>query len=266
MGTASPLPTKQEIKDYWETHPPGPWYTRHPKGTREYFDEIERHRYGHMYRYLPERFELDRHPGERVLEVGCGIGTDALRFARSGALVTGIDLTEEAICQSRARFALYGLPGRFEVMDAEQLAFPEASFDVVYSFGVLHHTPDTQRAIHEVHRVLRPGGRALIMLYYKRSYGYYFTFLFRRGVVLGELLRHSMDEVLNRHAEYKDRAPLVKVYTKAEARRLFARFSSVEFSLGAARGPGGISERLPLPVFDWLAARAGFNLCIKAVK
>jgi ubiquinone/menaquinone biosynthesis C-methylase UbiE len=259
-------PTKKEVRDYWETHPPGPWYTAKPKGGREYFDEITRHRYGHMYRYLPEAFELYRHPGERVLEVGCGIGTDGLEWARGGARYVGLDLTREAVGQARQRFGLYDQPQRFLQGDAENLPFRDASFDVVYSFGVLHHTPDTQRAIDEVHRVLRPGGRALIMLYHKHSYGYYFTFMFRQGILGLELLRHTMDEVLNRHAEYKDRAPIVRVYTRREARALFRRFARVELSLGAARGPGGISERLPLPVFDWLARHAGFCLTIKATK
>ena len=259
-------PTKSAIKDYWETHAPGQWYSRRRKGEREYYDEIEAHRYGHMYRYLPELFELDRHRGEKVLEVGCGIGTDALRWAKGGAEVTAIDLTEEAIAEATRRFALYGLRADLRVGDAESLPFADGAFDLVYSFGVLHHTPDTQRAIDEIHRVLRPGGRAFVMLYNRRSYTWYVSFLLFKGIFRGELLRHSLREIMHRHAEYKDRAPLVKCYTRPQAAALFARFSRLELHVNAACGPGGISERLPRPVFEWLARRWGFNLCIKATK
>jgi ubiquinone/menaquinone biosynthesis C-methylase UbiE len=266
MDETAAAPAKEQIKEYWESHAPGQWYSRKPKGGRDYYDEIERHRYGRMYRYLPEVFELDRHPGSRVLEVGCGIGTDALRWARGGARVTAVDLTEEAISEARRRFELYGYDADLRVADAERLPFEDGSFDLVYSFGVLHHTPDTQRALDEIHRVLKSGGRAHVMLYHRSSYTWYVSFLLFKGILRGELLRHSIREIMHRHAEYKDRTPLVKCYTRREAAALFSRFATVSFSVNAARGPGGISERLPLPVFDWIARRWGFNLCIKATK
>src|SRR5205085_12269324 len=103
--------------------------------------------------------------------------------------------------------------------------FPDATFDVVYSNGVLHHTPDTQRAIDEVHRVLRPGGVAKVMLYNKSSIYYWLHLMFRFGLLHGELLRHTPEQIMSRHVEYSDTGalPLVRAYTPAEVRRMFGR-------------------------------------------
>jgi ubiquinone/menaquinone biosynthesis C-methylase UbiE len=101
------------------------------------------------------------------------MGTDLLQLARRGMRVTGIDLTEEGINLARKRFELYQIPAELKIDDAENLSFPDNTFDVVYSFGVLHHTPDTQKAIDEVRRVLVPGGLAVIMLYNRNSLNYY---------------------------------------------------------------------------------------------
>ena len=109
---------------------------------------------------------------DSILEIGCGIGTDGAQFAKAGADYTGIDLTEAAIDLARRRFAVSGLNGEFRVSDAEKLGFPGDSFDLVYSHGVLHHTPDIEAAVSEIRRVLKPGGRALVMLYHRGSYNY----------------------------------------------------------------------------------------------
>jgi ubiquinone/menaquinone biosynthesis C-methylase UbiE len=121
-----------------------------------------------------------------VLEVGCGLGTDGAQFAKAGAVYTGIDLTDAAIDLAKRRFELFQLPGTFRVADAERLDFPDNTFDIVYSHGVLHHTPDTAAAVREVHRVLRPGGKAIVMLYHRDSYNYRvnISMLRRTGVQL----------------------------------------------------------------------------------
>ena len=104
-----------------------------------------------------------------VLEIGIGLGADHQLFAEAGARLTGIDLTERAIDHVRRRFDAFGLQSDLRVINAERLPFPEQSFDLVYSWGVLHHTPDTMRAVSETRRVLRPGGRARVMIYHRRS-------------------------------------------------------------------------------------------------
>lgn len=220
----SPTKDKHIIQSYWEGKLPQRWYSRKKPGSREYFDEIERERFTTQYPFLLRDAEFDRHAGEKVLEIGCGIGTDSLMFAKHGAKIFGVDLTENAIGTTTRRFSLYGCKGRFRRMDAEQLEFPENHFDFVYSFGVLHHTPDTQQAIHEVWRVLKPGKSTVIMLY-ARGWMYYLFFPLWHGLLRGELFRMGWRDIVHKHYEVEGNVPLVRVYTRKGATQLFSRFS-----------------------------------------
>src|SRR6185503_2725620 len=154
---------KRRTREQWGTNPCGAHAAGDLEvGTREYFDAIEAYRYNVDSPWLKEAVGFDRFQNRRLLEIGFGTGTDLLQFARAGALVTGVDLTPRSIEIARRRFVIYGQQGEFLIGDGENLSFPDESFDVVYSFGVLHHTPDTARAIREVHRVLRPRGQAIV--------------------------------------------------------------------------------------------------------
>src|SRR5713101_72381 len=213
---------KQRAREQWTHDPAGAVYGReHEFGTREFFEAVERHRYTEYAPWMPEVMGFHDFAGARLLEVGCGMGTDLLQFARGGAKVTGVDLTPRSIEISRQHLAVYGEGGDFAITDGESLPFADESFDVVYSWGVLHHTPDTGRAVREVHRVLRPGGQARIMLYSRRSW-----------VAVGLWLRHALargrpdrtlSDVLSRHLE----SPGTQAFTGREIRRLFDSFSSV---------------------------------------
>ena len=160
---------------------------------------------------FPPRPVLHNAKDLAVLEVGCGLGTDGAQFAKAGANYTGIDLTDAAVDLARRRFELFQLPGTFRVADAERLDFPDNTFDIVYSHGVLHHTPDTAAAVREIHRVLRPGGKAVVMLYHRDSYNYRVNIsMLRRtgvqllrwnaGVKLVHLLTGEPEESLREHA------------------------------------------------------------------
>jgi len=143
-----------KVKDFWEKNTPQYWYSNKQNSTREYFDELQLIRYSKTYPYLKTKAEFELHRGKKVLEIGCGQGTDLLQFAKNGADVTGVDLTEGAIEKSKELFNVYGLPAILLTANAEKLdEFEENTFDVVYSFGVLHHTPNTEKAVTEVHRV-----------------------------------------------------------------------------------------------------------------
>ncbi len=107
------------------------------------------------------------------MEIGCGNGADGVLFTRNGANYTGVDLTQTAVDATRDHFGILGLEGRFWIENAEDLSYEDNAFDMVYTFGVLHHTPNPQRAADEVYRVLRPGGKAILMLYHKYSFNYY---------------------------------------------------------------------------------------------
>src|ERR687886_677209 len=161
---------KQRAREQWSEDPCGEFYGREQEfGTREFFDRVERHRYEEYAPWMPSVMGFNEFKGARLLEIGCGMGTDLLQFARGGAHVTGVDLTPRSVEISKARFRLYDMPGDFAITDGERLPFADESFDVVYSNGVLHHTPGTEKAVREVHRVLRPGGTAKGMLYHRDS-------------------------------------------------------------------------------------------------
>lgn len=263
---------KQRAREQWEQDPCGAVYGRDEEfGTREFFDEVERYRYQEYAPWMPEVMGFNEFRGKRLLEVGCGMGTDLLQFARGGALCTGVDLTPRSIEISRHRFALYGMPGDFLITDGERLPFPEESFDVVYSNGVLHHTPDTAGGIREIHRVLKSGGIAKVMLYYRHSLNYWGEMILHRGVLRGELLRgRSPEQIMSRWVEYNEQGaqPLVKVYSRGQARKLFKNFSDVNFQIEQmTRGElyllnPFISDKL----FRFLRTHFGWNLIITARK
>jgi ubiquinone/menaquinone biosynthesis C-methylase UbiE len=177
--------------------------------------------------FMAEAVGFDRYPGRDLLEIGCGLGTDLLQFARGGARVTGLDLTVRSVALARNRLDLEDVPGTFLTGDAENLPFPDASFDVVYSFGVLHHTPDTARAVREIRRVLRPGGEAGTMLYHSNSSHYYL------GYPLTMLSRLRGGEKLMGRSEYfriydGEENPLGKAYTRRQVRELFEEFEIID--------------------------------------
>jgi SAM-dependent methyltransferase len=165
------------------------------------------------------RFEETR--GVRVLEIGVGLGADHQRFAAAGADLYGMDLTERAVEHTRRRLAAFGLASNLTVGDAEALDFPDEQFNLIYSWGVLHHTPDTPQAISEVWRVLKPAGVARIMLYHKWSL--VGLMLWLRYGLLALRLCLTLTSLYARYLE----SPGTKAYSVAEARRLFSAFREV---------------------------------------
>lgn len=262
---------KQRAREQWSANPCGAHVARDREfGTCEYFDAIEHHRYVNYAPWMKQAIGFDRYAGKRLLEVGFGTGTDLLQFARGGAIVTGIDLTPRSIEIARRRFEVYGFTGEFAIGDGENLSFPEASFDAVYSFGVLHHTPDTHHAVSEIHRVLKPGGIAIVMLYHRASLYYLGSIIFKHGLLRGELLKDTPEEILSRHVEYSDTEgrPLVKAYTRAEARRRFGAFRgcAIQANQLTRRELRPVGRLIPEALFQWLARNFGWNLLITATK
>ena len=160
---------KGQVRDYWNRQACGTEFSRGEKYSRRYFDRIEQHRYA----VVPEIFsfaQFTRAHDKKVLEVGVGAGTDFLQWVRAGARATGVDLTTEAIAHVERRLELYGLQAEeVRVADCEKLPFEDGRFDLVYSCGVIHHTPDTRRALDEIVRVCRPGGQVKVMVYHRHS-------------------------------------------------------------------------------------------------
>jgi ubiquinone/menaquinone biosynthesis C-methylase UbiE len=289
---------KERVRAFWQANPCGVKFADAAPGTRRFYELVEAHRYTKEW-HIPIAAGFAGTRGLKVLEIGSGLGTDGAQFAEAGAEYTGVDLTEASVDLARKRFELFNLPGTFKVADAENLNFESESFDLVYSHGVLHHTPDTRQAIAEVHRVLRPGGRAEVMLYHRDSYNYRvnISMLRRAGAQLlkwesGVKLVHRMTgeplESLRAHArllktekqsylesseflsQNTDGAgnPLARVYSREEARELFADFSEVKLQTYFLnkRWLPVMGSLLSRSLESRLAARWGWHLWIYAKK
>ena len=263
---------KLRAREQWGQDPCGSNHGReHESGSREFFDAIERHRYSEYAPWMPQLMEFQNFRDARLLEVGCGMGTDLLQFSRGGARCVGVDLTPRSIEITQHRFQLYGADGAFMISDAEHLPFLDESFEVVYSNGVLHHTPDTAGAIREVHRVLRPGGVAKVMLYHRNSLNYWVDIVLRHGVLRAEFLRgRSAEEIMSRVIEYSDHGatPLVKVYSRKEARSLFSLFKDVVVDVEQLTRAElrFLSPLVSESMLDKLRKRIGWNVIVTAVK
>ena len=259
---------KEQVQDQWNYNPVGSHYaTATTAHTLEWFHEVEAHRYGTYAPWMPEVMEFDRHADHDVLEIGAGMGTDLAQFARQGARVTDVDLSGGHLALAQENFAKRGLEGRFVHHDAETLPFPDASFDVVYSNGVLHHTPNTKSVIGEIRRVLKPGGKAIIMMYAEHSIHYWRELVKKLGLDHDLLKSHSMGEIMSRYVEISqnDARPLVKVYTAARLKALFEGFEDravYKRQLMPSEVPGALAW-LPL---DLNARLMGWNVIIKARK
>ena len=206
---------KTEVKAFWNRGSCDTQHAQAPKFSREYFDQIEQRRYA-TSSLIHSFAQFTRYHGKRVLEVGFGAGADFVQWLKAGAVASGVDLTEEALSNLTHWIELAGLtsPERLEVADAESLPFPTDSFDLGYSWGVLHHTPKTERAIAELVRVVRRGGEIKIMLYNRYS-------IYALRCWLASALRRgkpwkSLRWVLRNHLESVG----TKAYTRTEIRRM----------------------------------------------
>lgn len=244
---------KEEVRRFWEAAPCGTSTAAAEPGSPEFFAQVERERY-RLEPFIPRFAEFEQWRGKRVLEVGVGLGTDFVQFARAGAEAVGVDLTEAAVESVRLRLSSEGLEADVRVADAESLPFPDAGFDLVYSWGVLHHTPDTTRALAEIRRVLRPDGEARIMLYSRRSWVALGVWL-RYGLGRGRPHR-SASALIADHME----SPGTKAYTRAELDALFAGFGDVR--LRFFRTP--YDRRVAGPLVRLLPERYGWFVGIVA--
>jgi ubiquinone/menaquinone biosynthesis C-methylase UbiE len=211
--SATSAEAKEQVRSFWSRTPCGSWDATAPEGTAEYYAQVEARRY-ELEPFIARYAEFAQARDRKVLEIGVGLGTDHALFARAGAEMHGVDLTERSIELVRRRLDNEGLSSELRVADAERLPFEDESFDIVYSWGVLHHTPDTPAAFREAIRVLRPGGRLCAMVYSRHAWVSYGMWL-RNGPLSGRPLR-SISDVLHHHMESLG----TKGYTKREARRL----------------------------------------------
>ena len=202
------------------------------KDTIDYFLNVEEDRYAQQGWAL-EYFGFDHYSGKKVLEIGVGQGTDLMQFAKAGADCYGVDITDNHLELTRKNFYLRGKQVDLSKTDATQLPFPANYFDCVYSFGVLHHIPEIEKVLDEVHRVLKPGGQLMIALYHKWS-AFHFAILLRNGLLRGWLFSKGYDGLLatiEKGADGIHTKPYVKLYSKRDVANLMADFLIADISI-----------------------------------
>jgi ubiquinone/menaquinone biosynthesis C-methylase UbiE len=225
---------KEEVREFWNADPCG---TRYLEG-KEGFDAHARARYA-MEPYIFDFAQFQGARGLKVLEIGVGMGADYLEWLKAGALATGVDLSAASIERARRRCQLAGYQPDLRVSDAEQLPFADDTFDVVYSYGVMHHSPNTSKCIREAWRVLKQEGQARIMVYHHPSITGAMLWL-RYGIFRGKSLRQSVFD----HLE----SPGTKTYTRNEVLSLLGGFKDVQMKL--AFSPGDLLLNQPSPRFE----------------
>jgi SAM-dependent methyltransferase len=241
---------KARIRDHWDREPCGTrWIVS--DDPRERLREAEEFRYA-VEPHIPPFARFSESHGLRVLEIGVGPGTDYVQWLRNGASAVGVDMSPGSLAEARSRVEAEGLAGELLQADAERLEFPDESFDVVYSYGVLHVSPDTPAAIREVHRVLKPGGEARLMIYHVPSW----TGLLLWAVHGAAKLRPWLTprQAIYDHLE----SPGTKAYTLAEARQLLADFADVK--VWTTLQPGDLLAMTPSDRYQGRLARLAWAL------
>lgn len=256
-------PTIQEVAAYWDARPCNIRHSPAEVGTREYFDQVEQRKY-FVEPHIKEFANFPQWQGKRVLEIGCGIGTDAINFARAGAIYTGTDLSSESLALARKRFEVFGLKGDLIHGNAEQLneVLPDRpKFDLIYSFGVMHHTPDPLAALRSARQFAHEQTELRIMLYARNSWK-------------AAMIEAGMDQ-----PEAQSGCPIAFTYTYEEVRRLLqaAAFRVVEvrqdhifpYQVEPYRNYEYIREpwfqSMSAPMFRALEETFGWHMLIKAV-
>lgn len=271
--------------EWWENHPMTyDWEDEKctGEGTKEWFEEIDREFWD-----ISKPFAHPNYPActpfsrlidynsladKQVLEIGCGMGSHAHELAKSGAVITAIDLTQKAVQMTQSRFELFGVDNAtVQQADAERLPFPDDSFDFVWSWGVIHHSANTHCIVQEIKRVLKPGGKVAVMIYHRNSTRYYLHGLYQ-GICKGKFLRYRTLYAVN--MTFTD-GYIARHYTRRDAKQLFLGFRSVKTKVMDSAVPsicpgwGRLTRMLPKmlnPFNQWINNRWGWFLFVEAEK
>jgi len=219
---------KRKIKEYWEKATPMVFVPE-----RWPYEKKREFRYG-LQDYMHRVFGFKDWVGRRVLDYGCGAGIDSLEFARHGALVTAVDITDNAVMATRSLSDEAGISlDVVQIEEGHSLPFDTGAFDCVYSFGVLHHIPVVDDVMLELARVLKPGGTIMAMLYHQNSLLYAYSIIYQHGIAEGLLEKgYKEKDLVGMFSERFVGCPYTRVYTKAEAHEFFSRFfADVEVSV-----------------------------------
>jgi SAM-dependent methyltransferase len=210
------MATNAQVRDYWNAHIHDLDVSAHQPGTREFFQDLEQYHFEKLH-HLPRLIDFDGYRGQRVLDVGCGAGTDLARFVKGGAIGAGVDISPSAVVLARQNFAQQRLEADLHEADGERLPFADESFDFVFAHGVVQYTANDKALVNECRRVLKPGGTAVFQVYNRISW------------------LNALSKVMKVPLEHED-APVLKRYSAAEFTALLTGFRHVRI----------VEERFPV--------------------
>ena len=273
MAATADTTVIDQVRAYWNRRPCNIRHSTKPVGTREYFDEVEARKY-FVEPHIPKFADFERWRGKKVLEIGCGIGTDSINFARAGADVTVVDLSDESIELCKKRFEVFGLRAKFYSGDAEHLSefVPIEKYDLVYSFGVIHHTPHPDRVFEQIKAYCKPATELRVMLYTKWSWKVLWII-----AVYGNGAFWRSDELVAENSEAQFGSPVTFTYSFDGVRKLMSGYEVVDIRKDHIF-PYKIDKYvkyeyqwvwyfrwLPMPWFRWLEQRLGWHTLITAL-
>jgi len=269
---------KQATRATWDANPAG--WSHAPDqqiGSKAFFERARLARLNDEIPFIKELIPWDTVADKRVLEIGCGAGFDAYMFCERGARYTGIDYASRNPARARDHLAHFGYHPPVMRSDGERLPFDDGVFDVVFSNGVLHHTPDMPEAFCEALRVLRPGGTFWVVLYHKHSAYFWLSVVVFDYLIKGGFLRRSLARQLSRIEQTgADEGVLVNVYSRGQLRRLLDQSGFELQGMWVRKLPGRdlpgyrllkyFYRFAPRSVARWFETRWGWYLTAQAVR
>jgi 2-polyprenyl-3-methyl-5-hydroxy-6-metoxy-1,4-benzoquinol methylase len=265
----------EKVQNYWNARPCNVRHSTSPVGTKQYFEEVEARKY-FVEPHIPLFAEFEKWKGKKVLEIGCGLGTDTINFARAGAQVTAVDISIESLALAKKRAEVFGLDNiTFYQANAEQLSdyVRVESYDLVYSFGVIHHTPHPELVIEQIHKYMDKDSIFKIMVYHRSSWKVFWMLMKYRRKQGG-----TLDELIARYSEAETGCPVTYSYTTETVKDFLKGFSIMDMRIDHIF-PYSIPEYsnyqykkvwyfryLPHAFFRWMEQRCGWHLCVTARK
>jgi 2-polyprenyl-3-methyl-5-hydroxy-6-metoxy-1,4-benzoquinol methylase len=263
----------EQVEEYWSARPCNIRHSQKEVGSKEYFDEVEARKY-FVEPHIPDFAEFAKWNGKKVLEIGCGIGTDTINFARAGAIVTAVDYSSQSLEVAKKRAEVFDLDISFYRANAEELSdvVPVEEYDLVYSFGVIHHTPHPQKVISEIRKYMGRDSELKIMVYNRHSWKVFWIMLrYGKGAFW------KLPELIARYSEAQTGCPVTYSYTKKSIRKFLDVFNILDskvdhiFSYSIPEYKRYEYKKvwyfryLPKTVFRWLERKLGWHLCVTAL-
>lgn len=258
------------VKDFWNNSPCNIRHSKSPMGSEKYFNEVEQRKY-FVEPHIPGFANFDKWKDKKVLEIGCGIGTDSINFARAGAKLTCIELSDKSLDIAKKRFETFGLTANFYCGNAEEISkhVPIEEYDLIYSFGVIHHTPNPSNVLNEIKKYASKDTTIKIMIYSKYSWKT-FGFFLLNGYKFG----FSLSKTIQYFAEAQLNCPVAYVYTEGGVKNLLSDFNIVEMKkdhifpyvikdyINHVYKKKLIFRIIPNRLFKWLESKLGWHYLI----